>query len=278
MASRSLPNRPELVAIPDQEPRNGIRPPSAEEIADLILNAILTGGHRPGDRLPSERELGSRYAVSRTVIRQALHQLVAHGVVEIRAGRGPFVAQVESSVVASAMRLYVQTRVTPSHSTVHEVRVVVEPELSAFAAERATDTELARLEAVMAAHEDAAHELVNARGPRAAELLERVLQLDYEFHRMIGEAAHNDLFMMMLAAIAEPLMAIRRAAMALPGNIGAGVMAHRTILRDIASRDRVRARATMAHHLEVSEQAWQALLEEGSSEEGLDQAASVGRP
>lgn len=274
MTRPSISKRPELVAIPDQDLGDGIRPPSADRIADLILNAILTGGHRPGDRLPSERELGARYAVSRTVIRQALHLLVAHGVVEIHPGRGPFVARVDSSVVAAAMRLYVRTRVTPSHSTVHEVRVVVEPEIAAFAAERASDAELARLEAVMSAHEEAAHELVTARGPRAAELLERVLQLDYEFHRVIGEAAHNELFMMMLAAIAEPLMAIRRAAMALPGNVGAGVMAHRTILREVVSRDRDRARATMAHHLEVSEQAWQALLEEGRA----DEAASAGPP
>jgi GntR family transcriptional repressor for pyruvate dehydrogenase complex len=269
------PERSDIVAIPSRV-ADGIRPLSAEQIADLILNAILTGGHRPGDRLPSERELGARYAVSRTVIRQALHLLVAHGVVEIHPGRGPFVARVESSVVASAMLLYVRSRGTPSHSSVNEVRMVVEPQLAAFAADRATEAELARLEASMSTHEMSAHDLAGARGALATQLLEQVLQHDYEFHRLIGVAAHNELFTMMLDAIAEPLMLIRRAAMVLPANVGAGVMAHRMILRDIAARDPAAARASMTHHLEVSERAWRALLEEGAGNQASAGDAAVG--
>jgi GntR family transcriptional repressor for pyruvate dehydrogenase complex len=259
--------RSDLVAIPEAGAVDGLHPPSAEQIADLILKAILTGRHMPGDRLPSERELGTRYAVSRTVIREALHLLVAHGVVEIQPGRGPFVARVDASVVASAMRLYVQTRATPSHGAIHEVRAAIEPALAAYAAVRATDADRAKLETVMAAQEAAVLELMGARGDPAARLLERVLHLDFEFHRLIGVAAHNELFTIMTDAIAEPLMAIRRAAMALPGNAGAGVMAHRSILRDILARDAERAHASMTHHLEDAEQAWRALLREpGASE------------
>jgi GntR family transcriptional regulator len=53
-----------------------------------IADAIRDGGHRPGDRLPPERELAERLAVSRSTLRLALHDLERAGVVVRRPGRG----------------------------------------------------------------------------------------------------------------------------------------------------------------------------------------------
>ena len=71
-----------------------------------MLQTILQRGLRPGDQLPSERELGEQYGVSRTVIREAVRALTTRGLVDARAGRGLTVAQVDAEAVSTSMRLY----------------------------------------------------------------------------------------------------------------------------------------------------------------------------
>ena len=71
----------------------GIRVPLYVQLKDLLAEQIEIGSWRPGDRLPSEAELCGRFDVSRTVVRQALAELVhEHLVVRVQ-GKGSFVAQ-----------------------------------------------------------------------------------------------------------------------------------------------------------------------------------------
>lgn len=61
-------------------------------VARAIADEIAAGGLAPGERLPSERELGERLGVSRATVRRALRELAAKGLVESHVGRGSFVA------------------------------------------------------------------------------------------------------------------------------------------------------------------------------------------
>ena len=73
------------------------------QVEQLILRGIL----RPGERLPSERELAEKLAVSRPSLREALSELQQAGLLTARAGAGIFVAEVLGSAFSPAlMRLF----------------------------------------------------------------------------------------------------------------------------------------------------------------------------
>src|SRR6266545_3035987 len=82
------------------------QPRLSDKVASMMLETILSRRLRPGDRLPSERELGEQFGVSRTVIREAVRALVTKGVIEVRSGSGLRVAAVEASAVRESMSLF----------------------------------------------------------------------------------------------------------------------------------------------------------------------------
>ena len=61
------------------------------KVEEVLASEIARGDMRPGDRLPSEDELLTRFAVSRITVRRAIQNLVQRGIVEIQRGRGTFV-------------------------------------------------------------------------------------------------------------------------------------------------------------------------------------------
>jgi GntR family transcriptional regulator len=67
-------------------------------VADLLGGEIRAGLHRPGQRLPGEHALASRFSVSRTTVRQALTELNRRGMIATQSGRGSFVTFDSSSL------------------------------------------------------------------------------------------------------------------------------------------------------------------------------------
>ena len=116
------------------------------QIEDLILDGVL----RPGDRLPAERELAVEIDVSRPILRDALKELEARGLVSSRPGEGTYVAQVLGTVFEPAMVELVR-RHPRAVSDYLEFRREVEGLASAFAAERATPADIAILDRLMEA-------------------------------------------------------------------------------------------------------------------------------
>lgn len=64
----------------------------ADQVANTIRDAILTGKYEPGQRLPAERELAAQFEVNRSTIREALHRLEAWNLVDVRHGGGVIVS------------------------------------------------------------------------------------------------------------------------------------------------------------------------------------------
>ena len=121
----------------------------SDKVAEAMLETILRRGLRPGTALPSERELGEQYGVSRTVIREAVRALTSRGVIDARAGRGLTVSQVAADAVSSSMRLYLHGLEELPYAKIHEVRVGIETQIAGLAAERATDEEIAELRGML---------------------------------------------------------------------------------------------------------------------------------
>jgi GntR family transcriptional regulator, transcriptional repressor for pyruvate dehydrogenase complex len=145
-------------------------PRLSDAIADQLLDAILSGQFNEGDPLPSERELGEQFGVSRTVVREAIRTLMTRGVVEARSGRGVRVLRLGTEPVTEAMALLLRGSPEITFFKVHEVRTTLETDLAALAAQRASEEQVAELQEIVRLSEEAAD-------------LEVESQLDVDFHR-----------------------------------------------------------------------------------------------
>ncbi len=219
-------------------------------IRDLVERGELT----PGERLPPERELASRLGVSRTVLREALATLAALGLVESRHGRGVFV--VGGSLQATAQRLSLaleaNTADAPADSTarIHElfeIRRVLEGAAARWAAQRATDAQIAEMQAV----------LERDRALRTAEQPDRLLisELDGQLHALIAASTANRLLILLMATLLDELSQARRRSLLISERVLRSLAQHEAVVAAIAAHDAEAASARMIEHLDDVEQA-----------------------
>ena len=152
----------------------------SEQTSDRLYE-MIADEHRyaPGSKLPNENELSEELQVSRTTLREAISFLVAQGVLEIRRGKGTYVA---SALPATGLDL---TELAGMRSRVRakdlfEMRLIFEPETVALACQRSTDEELEQIRKKAERVEEEA--LRGGDWPRA----------DQEFHLAIIRASHNE--------------------------------------------------------------------------------------
>jgi GntR family transcriptional regulator, transcriptional repressor for pyruvate dehydrogenase complex len=228
-------------------------PRLSDKVAEMMLETILSHRLKVGDRLPSERELGEQFGVSRTVVREAVRALVAKGVIEVRSGSGLRVAAVDAAAVSESMSLFLRGG-DIDFERVHEVRRLLEVHIAGLAAERATDEDIAQLAAV--------HE----RMRRETGDVEAAARDDLEFHRGIARATHNDLYLLLLDSIGSALIDIRRENLG-SGSAPATLDQHERVLERIAAHDEVGARAAMSDHLDAVGDFWRGRtpVQDGSS-------------
>ena len=117
-----------------------------EQAAEQIAARIQDGAWRPGDRLPSERDLALQLGISRGSTREALRILEAMGWLEIRPGDGTIVRDRREKEVGLANLL---AGVSVQVGDLWEVRKLIEPGAAYLAAERCNTAELAAIEAVL---------------------------------------------------------------------------------------------------------------------------------
>jgi len=222
-------------------------PSLSDRVAEQLTEAIMSRKVRPGDKLPSERELGSKFKVSRTVVREAVRSLAARGLVRVTSGRGVEVAQVDSGNVAASMRLLVRGHEGLDYTKVHEVRCALEVQTAGNAALRAQPSHLERLRKLCEDHQ-ASLEKRDIAGASEA---------DFQFHQELGQACGNELLVAMLESISDVLREVRFQAMAQPHVGEDGLKAHRRILQAIVARDAAGARAAMEQHLSDAQRVWE---------------------
>jgi DNA-binding FadR family transcriptional regulator len=143
---------------------------AAAQVADQIVLAVREHRLRPGDRLPSERELAERFGVSRPTIREALSALELAGIVESHKGRGTAVVGNSSQVAMWGVEI-----LPPQ---VFEARLAIEPELARLAAEKRYAEDIASL-----------HEVLDALEAEFAA--SGTYNSDLPIHRAIARAARN---------------------------------------------------------------------------------------
>lgn len=255
-------------APPAAEPLRQEADRLSDRLAQRLTRQITTGALQPGERLPTEQQLAQTHGVSRTVVREAVHQLKSLSLVVSRQGSGVFVA-----TAPAHQPLAFDPRVLGSvEAVVHvvEVRRVLEGEIAALAAERATRRQIAGMRRQLKAIDLA-----------VAEGRDGVAE-DLGFHRLIGEATGNPQFRLLLGFLEQYLregMRITRGNEARRTDFMQAVqLEHRAVVDAIAARDPATARRCAVDHILHGEQR---LVEGGviaGRRKKTSQPLSQGRP
>lgn len=211
---------------------------SADPVVAYVRTLIERGAVGPGDRLPPERELATQLGVSRPTLRAGLKALAAMGVVRSRRGSGTFIP-VGPPALSSMPLGFMSSLYGVTREQLFEARRILEGEVAALAARRATRPQLAILaevvEALFASLDDPAAFLVH----------------DIHFHRLVGEAAGNPALASLVGMVVGLFYERRRAnaARASARSLEDAARMHRRIYRAIRRGDADAARHAMHEHL-----------------------------
>jgi len=210
-----------------------------DTVVEQLISLIADGHLKPGDRLPSERDLALRLQVGRSTVREALKTLVAMGLVEGGAGHGTFIRQPDtrSAIPPALLSLLLDRTLT---NQLLEARRIVEPEIMSLAVERATDDDLAEMREILARCEQA---IADGRP---------VFRLSPEFHRAVARAAHNQVLLTFMDSILTQFIERGVLLENKPGFVQWELESHRAVFECIVARDLVKGREIMARHIEES--------------------------
>lgn len=211
---------------------------SYEQVVDQLLERIHGGEFAPSQRLPTERELGEMFGVSRGVIREAIKVLNSLGVVESRQGSGTYVSANLTPSVSRALVLSAKPEES-SLLSLMELRQALEVLAARLAAQRRTAEEVAPiLDAArateIAAEEDSVHDFEDA---------------DLRMHRLIVAAARNPFLQTVQAAVRDIQRDVSSRVVMMAGSIADAAAQHQRIADAIAAQDAVTAAAVMDEHM-----------------------------
>ena len=214
------------------------------EIVTSLGEDIRAGRTKPGDKLATEAEIMQRFDVSRTVVREALSRLQASGLVETRHGIGSFVSPPDTSgnfKISSADFATVADVIA-----VLELRISLEAEAAALAAQRRSQTNLDAMQAALQAFRASIEQDSDAVPP------------DFQFHMEVARATGNRHFADLMTYLGS--MIIPRTRVNTPQTAPEGRLAylmrvnaeHESIFVAIRDQDADAARASMRTHLSNS--------------------------
>ncbi|HVP80390.1 MAG TPA: FadR/GntR family transcriptional regulator [Thermodesulfobacteriota bacterium] len=212
----------------------------SQHIIDQIRNAIFDGRLRPGDKLPSEKELTEKFKVSKATLREALRSLEVLGFLQMRKGvsGGAFVTEVDMVKARDSFTNFLLFK-NLSLEDLSEVRLLLEP----YIAEKATlviaQEDLRRLEKLI---KDSEHAMKND-----ASLASRVDEI--EFHRIIASITGNPILMFILDFVENLLIDTKE--ILKPGKEFSGkvLRAHKRIYGALLNRNVKKVREEMVKHI-----------------------------
>ena len=216
----------------DNHPRG--TPLLIEKTTELLLEYIVKNKLAPGARLLNEQMLGAELGVGRSTLREAVRSLVSRNILEVRHGAGTFVAE-HTGVGDDPFGFAFVENKNKLVWDLLEIRLMLEPNIAASAAQRATDEQAARI-AGLCDQMDA-----NMRDGEPYE------KLDVEFHRMMAEASGNAVMTNLIPVIsAGVLLFMDRTEVSLKSETKE---THRKISDAILRHDVLGARDSMYLHL-----------------------------
>ena len=215
------------------------RTPVPQGVARKLQAMILEGDLKPGEKIPSQRELSERFGISRASLREALLTLETIGLVKTEAGRGTFV--VGSS--PDQARSMSEWRYSQDYSLreVFETRMMLESEIAARATGRLSAQDLDMLDMLTNEME---------RAWEAYDYLTNV-DADLRFHAMIAKGCANRMLSELYGRVREQIGETQRQPIPItdPQRMKDSLAEHRRIVRALREQDPEAAREAMALHV-----------------------------
>jgi DNA-binding FadR family transcriptional regulator len=206
-----------------------------ETIVNAIKARISNNEWVVGEKLPSIPRLAAEFGVGVGSIREAARVLAAEGLIQIEHGRGMFVRR---KVVPHADPFrHIGDKGEDSILALFEARRILEPELAAFAAERAREHDIKRIVESAAAME------------RLVATSRDFFEPDLEFHRQIAAAAQNPVLAKMMDGVNDLLLEGRKLTSRRRDTVVRAVQYHLLIADAIRTRNPIQARLLMLSHV-----------------------------
>lgn len=201
-------------------------PSLAEKTATRIQNSIQENKWAAGERLPNEFDLAEELRVGRGTVREAVKLLISRNVLEIRRGKGTFVAEMPGQT-ADPLGLSFYNDKKQLAFDLLDVRMMLEPQIASLAAQNATPADIAELRRLCQESEEHREDL-----PLCAER-------NRQLHAKIAESTHNVVVPKLMPIIRMEIEALLDRALQL--RLNESLRTNREIVSAIASRDAVRA-------------------------------------
>lgn len=208
----------------------------SDEIVGQIMELIARGDLKPGQRLPSERELCVRFGTGRSSLREALRCLSIVGVLNVRVGEGTSVAQDGGKFLGKILEWRLITEQHDIENLI-EVRIGLECLAVVRTAHSSTEADLNALDALL------------EKMKRSKDDHKRFAVLDVEFHLTIAKASGNPLLSDMISMIRGQLMRSLSRVLAMPNGIPLSLKEHVRIVESIRRHDSEAAREAISAHL-----------------------------
>ncbi len=203
-----------------------------------IQGLITSRGLKPGDRLPSERDLVRQLEISRTSVREALRMLEIMGLVQVKPGRGAFIKDLTSDLAVPLATWIAGHR--ESLRNYFEVRMILEPASAALAALRAQPEDVVKLQREIETFD---------RCLQTGDLV-GLIQADIDFHLLIGRATGNHTLQLFTDTVSRLLVDSWKASLRTNGRPQKTVQEHARIVAAIEAHDAPQAKRSMESHLQ----------------------------
>lgn len=227
-----------------------------ELLAERLTGEISSGRLKPGQAIPTERDLTRSYRVGRSSVREALRMLESQGLVT-SPGNGTLVVAGDQHLLNQSLRTLLALNKVNLRE-LYEVRKILEVEAAALAAERRSPESLRRIEQTVTEMAD------------GLESQERFSEADLRFHLEVAAATRNRVIMRMMGGIRDLLHRALASIYQIPGSPGRTLEQHRAIARGITTGSATAARHAMRRHLVLVEQNIREVLEDGSMRRELN--------
>jgi GntR family transcriptional repressor for pyruvate dehydrogenase complex len=208
-------------------------------VVEDIRDKIIRGELQEGQKLSPQDKFAESLGISRGTLREAFHQLMLMGLIEMRQGDGTYIRSIAPSMFMNTLSPALLMDKS-SASELLEARLYIESEVASLAAKNATREEIQELKKILG----------GMKQDLAGNNVEDFITKDVEFHILIAKCSQNRVLMKVVQTIRDILYQfIADFFTVMPHTIKNAIYYHTNILRAIERHDRVGAKKNMEAHI-----------------------------